>query len=306
MPLLQSEPILKPYLDTFFSMAYGDGFDSAVDFDGVSTVLTLVPSGGVYTLTRDIFPSSMIIRSGAEVRCQGFVPYVAGRLTIEVGGVLCCKANNASGSIAGAALTAVGSLATTAAAGGAGRNTTGAGAGGSGAGSNNITGRGSGAGGSAGAQSGGLGNTTIAPTAANGSPHEFGVFFRKRLQGANTLNGSGGGGAGGCDISAGGSADSGAGGGASGTLMFACRELANSGVIHSDGGSGGNAVGVAPGIAGGGGGGTPGSIYAVVGRVLLEGTIRAAAGVGGTGFNGGNPGVNATGSATIYKFYGNT
>lgn len=307
MALLQSEPILKPGFDTFFAMGFGTGNDGAVDFDGASTILTLVPSGGVYTLTRDIFPTSMVIRSGVEVRCQGFVPYVMGRLTIDSGGVLCCKANNAVGSIAGATLSAIGSLSTTAAAGGTGRNTTGAGAGGAGAGSNNITGRGSGAGGAANAQAGGNGNTTVAPTAANGSPYEFGAFLRKRLMGTNTFNGSGGGGAGGCDLSLGGTGDSGGGGSGCPVLMFACRELANSGVIHADGGNGGNAIGTGNGVAGGGGGGSPGAIIAVVGRVLLEGTIRAVAGVGGTGFGTGSvSGANGTGTGTLYKFYGNT
>lgn len=56
-------------LDAIYS---GAGYDSTVDFDGTSTVLGFAPSGGVYTLTREIAPSRMIVRSGVTVIPAGY------------------------------------------------------------------------------------------------------------------------------------------------------------------------------------------------------------------------------------------
>ena len=307
MPMLgQNEPILKPgAADSFYYAGFGTGSDSAVVFDGSSVVLGLSPSSSVYTLTRDIFPTDMTINAGVTVACQGFVPYVKGRLKlVDSTSKLIFKANDGSGLTAGASFSTVGTLNVTAAAGGNGRNTTGAGSNGSGAGSNNVTGTGSGAGGTAGgANTGGTGNTTVAPTAAQGSIQEFGAMIRKRLQGANSFNGSGGGGGGGCDVTVG-TATSGGGGSSCGTLMVWCRELENNGVIAADGGNGANATTAGGGIAGGGGGGSAGTVMVIAGKVLIEGTIRAAAGQGGTSTNGAS-GANGLASGNVVKFYGN-
>src|SRR5262245_13994927 len=51
---------------------FGAGTDGGVVFDGSSTVLGIAPSSGIYTLTRSIFPSSMIVQAGVTVRAAGY------------------------------------------------------------------------------------------------------------------------------------------------------------------------------------------------------------------------------------------
>ena len=60
---------------------FGAGTDGGVVFDGTSTVLGIVPSGGIYTLIRSIFPSSMIVQAGVTVRAAGYRIFVSGTLT---------------------------------------------------------------------------------------------------------------------------------------------------------------------------------------------------------------------------------
>lgn len=303
---MQSEPILKPNYDSYYYMAFGTGADGTVDFDGSSVVLGITPSSNQYTLNRDIFPRNMRIRAGVTVKTQGFAPFVAGKTTIDATGVLCFRANDASGITAGAAFTSIGTLLFSSGAGGDGRNTTGNGNNGTGAANNNCTGANAGGGGGAPGRPGGTGGSTSAPVATQGSINDFGVVLRRRYFGSATAawNGSGGGGGGGADVT-GGACTSGAGGGAAGVLLLFSRELENYGVIHADGGLGSDATGSVGGIGGGGGGGGAGAVILAIGRIISEGTVRAAAGIGGLGFGAGSTsGSNGTTSGNVLKFYG--
>lgn len=283
--------ILNPSL----ILPWSSYFDNDLEFDGVATVAGLVPAASVYTLTRDLNARDVTIKSGVTVRGQGFVLSCRG-LTIEAGGIYGCYGNNASGTVAGGAFSAVGTLGCTAAVGATGRTTTGAGAGGSGSGSNNVCGNGSGNGGAAGAQAGGAGNTTTSPAATAGSFRSLNFAFQRRLFGAGAANSTGGAGAGGCDITAG-SASSGGGGSSAPGLLLLCENLNNLGSILSVGGNGGNATGTT-GVSGGGGSGG-GSYVAIFTKVVInEGTVSSSGGTPGTGYNGGLSGISGASGVT--------
>lgn len=279
---------------------YGDGNQGAVVFDGSSTVLGLVPSGNVYTLTADVETLDFTVNSGVTIKLAGFVPRINGVFWNK--GTVTGLQNDGSGSTAGAAISAVGSLGTTAAAGGAGRNTTGVGNNGTGAGSSNISGSASGKGGDAdGVNTGGTGNNTVAPTAVLGKWRNLAYMIRGRLSNGTTAgNGSGGGGGGGCNVGTG-TATSGGGGSGSIPVHIFCKYLKNEGTIHSNGGRGGNATATGNGKAGGGGGGAAGPVHIVTDAVIALGTITATGGVGGTGIGGGASGSNGTNS--YYDIY---
>jgi hypothetical protein len=114
------------------SAIFGDGSDGVIDFDGSTTRLGLVPSSGVYTLTRDIYLAGGSQISGtAVVRTSNFRVFCSGTFTVGATATLHNNGNNASGLTAGATVNAngtVGSITTTSA---GGNGATGAGASGS-------------------------------------------------------------------------------------------------------------------------------------------------------------------------------
>ena len=50
----------------------GDGTDGPLNYDGTSTVLGVVPSSGVYLLTRDIFATTISVAGGATIKTQNY------------------------------------------------------------------------------------------------------------------------------------------------------------------------------------------------------------------------------------------
>ena len=59
----------------------GDGSDGAVTFDGVATILSIAPAGSAYTLTRDIFCTSITVDNGVTINTAGYRIFCTGTLT---------------------------------------------------------------------------------------------------------------------------------------------------------------------------------------------------------------------------------
>lgn len=63
------------------ALFFGTGGDGACNFDGVATVLGIAPSGSTYTLTRNIYCSSITVGAGVTVDPNGYVIRDSGALT---------------------------------------------------------------------------------------------------------------------------------------------------------------------------------------------------------------------------------
>ena len=285
---------------------YGNGRDGNLVFDGASSVTidgtSIAPVAGVYTLAgRDVLADSAtlsdtvrIILGGGVFRCLSLVGPASGTAYIEDNGN-----DSSGGSVAGGALSAVGSTNRSSPAGGAGRGTAGVGT----AGNNSARAVG-GAGGAGGAAAGGSpagGNGGTATTAvANGSP-EAGTGFTMGIPPAPVgagYTGGGGGGAGGCD---GVSGVSGGGGGGGGLALVFVRTLgANAAnvTIRANGGAAGSATGTDNGGGGGGGGGRAVLVYDFGTSIP---TVQANGGTKGTGTGGGANGSD--GSAGVARTF---
>ncbi len=280
----------------YTSSIYGGGEDGAAKFDGATTFAFASLSGGVYTLTRDVFlADGATVAAGITVFSAGFRIMCAGRLTIN--GTIHCDGHAASGSSGGTTST-LGSLGV-GTAGGAGRSAT-TGANGS-AQSNGLQDAQSaglcvgGAGGAGGANAGGNGGTYSAVVSGNGGANflftDLTGFFVGNASGGNQaqlqiVGGGAGGGGGGSDNA---SATGGGGGGGGGVLLLACWCLINNGVIRANGGAGAAGSGTAGNAGGGGGGG--GGIILCTHRFMFGNAEVAQGGAGGAGF-----GTGATGS----------
>jgi hypothetical protein len=264
---------------------FGDGSDGAVVFDGVATVLGLVPSTKAYTLTKDIFVKTAVVAAGAIIIGAGFRIFASVSLTnngtIHNGGNPGLIGSAGAGGAAGGAV-AAGSLGG-GSAGGAGGS---AGVGAAGAAQTANTGfpGGTGIGGVGGGDGthlGGAAGTWSAMAAADGNFRTLSAAVNGWvISGAGTtftLKGGSGGGGGASD-----NADGGGGGGGSGAgvMVIAAYLLINNGVIHCNGGLGG--AGFSPGNnAGGGAGGGAGDLITVARTYLGTGTYSVAGGVGG-------------------------
>lgn len=295
--------------------SYGDGSDGVVAFDGVTTVLGLAPSTGVYTLTRDIYlASGSSIAATVTIKTANYRIYCNGTLTLNgtidnsgatggAGGAAVADAAGAAGTAA-TALSAGSCQAATAAvaggAGGAGSTTTGA-AGGNGNNGTAITN-------SIGVVSG------VVPAAAG-------------LGGAGT-SAAGAAGTAGTDGTVGALASTTSGARAM-PLVFYFLGVGNSGVIaawkgngcpaSAAGGSAGGGDSTNKGGGGGGSGGNGGNggymalaFYKLVG----SGTISSNGGTGGAGGAGGNAaagncggggggagGVGGTGGVIVFLYH---
>lgn len=294
--------------------------DGAVVFDGVSTVLGIVPVAGVYTLPRDIFCSSIQVDAGAEVKAAGYRIFCSG--TITNNGSITDNGASASGSTGGASRpagffpatpngtggasaangSAGGASAGCPVIGGAATTTTNLGGAVGAAGSNgNVLFRGGGGGGAATLRTGGSGGNITVWGAANGGP-----TLDNLMRGAGDLANTGnrytagsGGGAGGGPVAG----TSGASGAPGGYLFVVARTITGSGAFQVRGGNGGNTVGSGGGGGAGAGGGLVVLVYGTASgswAPAATGTASSAVagGIGGSGSaGGGNGGNGATGWA---------
>ena len=265
---------------------YGDGSDGACAFDGSTVVLGITPSTNVYTLTRDIYASSITVSTGVTVKTAGFRVFCTGLTSVLGTGSINCDGNAAVTTTAGVITNANGSLGagTAGGAGGVGNNAGSPGTnhaagfpGGTGAG---------GAGGTDGTHAGAAAGTYAALAAVKGGGRYLpalltGTVFGTQTSGTASLaslfmGGTGGGGAG-CDNAA---TSGGAGGGGGGVLVLATQGLNLAGSITCTGGAGSAGISAAN-NAGGGGGGGGGVVIVIYSVKTGSGTITAAGGAGG-------------------------
>jgi hypothetical protein len=269
---------------------YGDGSDGALTYDGTTTILGMAPAANVYTLTRDIFLSSMTVNNGVTIKASGARIYCTG--TITNNGTIQNNGNNASTNTAGAATIATNILGI-GQAGGAGGSS---GAGGATVATANAGGGAGGVGGISGAgQAAGTVAGIVAPLAANGGAAVFrsfncantGLILMTTV--AKVTGGSGGSGGGGS-----GANNGGGGGSGGGVLLINSWKIDNTnGTISANGGNGGNGTGANGGSGGGGGGGLVLLIYhsyvsnAATATGGAAGTVKTGTGVLGSAGNAG-------------------
>lgn len=272
---------------------FGDGSDGPGDI------------GGSTTLTREMYYSTLTIRSTGTLITAGYRVYVQGLLTIEAGGVIHDDGNAGSGLTGGAALGARGTLNSDSGAGGNGRNTTGNGSGGGNPTAqffNNTAVPNGGPGGNAtGGNNGGAAGVVTVRSAAGGSiRHHITAILGHCAAGNGIFQpgcGGAGGGGGGANVGTG-TATSGGGGSGGGSVCIGCRVLNSAGTIRANGGAGAAGSVTGDGVAGGGGGGGGGWVSVVAGLVLAQGTVQAAGGAGGAG--AGTGGVTGTSGVAGY------
>lgn len=264
---------------------FGDGSDASVTLDGSTTYSNFSAlSASTYTLTRDVFTTSLTVNptvilapAGFRVFCQGTVT-VAG--TVSAAGNAGAAAGTAGGN------TGSGSL-DPGQPGGAGSTTTGAGgsAGNIGAGNGGTGGTGTGG------NTGGAGGTSTSVVPFLRVPYPV-LAGQQRLNGATRgiAAGSGGGGGGGDGANKGGGGGSGG-----GNIAILAWALVNNGVLTAAGGNGGTPV------TGNCGGGGPGG-----GGTIVTYTLAAPTGTGTTNVAAGTPGGGSgTGSAAGSGVAGN-
>ena len=296
---------------------FGDGSDGALNFDGSSAVTGASRSGTTYTLTRDIFASSITIASGVTVLPAGFRIFCTGDLAnegnIHRDGSAGGDANGSgSGGTAGTAQASAGGSTLGAGSNGGSGGNNGAGAP-SAAGTSGVCpwgfdataasgGTGAGVGGGVGHGGAGGGNTSTAggaggSVAVNSYAHL--QILTCALEGRNPgssfiTGGSGGGGGRGGNPAAADNRGGGGGGGGGGCIVIFSYTFSGSGTISAAGGNGGNggtAAGASspPGDGGGGGGGW---IVAArwTGSAPNASALGGTGGAGSSGPNGGDGG----------------
>lgn len=298
----------RPVPDVSQHGIFGDASDGVIDFDGTTTRLGLVPSSGIYTMTRDLYLADLSKVSGtAQLRDAGYRIFCAGEFTIEAGAKVQCNG-----------LAPVGNLAGVAGPGGLFGGGTNGGAGGSfsnapgGVAANPASQSLGGTGGSCGTPN----NGATQPTGAASPPTAIqGGFPRNMLQGvqmttvgsSNTYQGGTGGRAGGGSTGAGAAGSGGgAGGGGGGNVCIIALILTNLGAIEAKGGAGANATNTLGGGttgAGGGGGGGGGGVVVVCGEGSTTGTVVVTGGALGLGIMGtGAAGSNGTAGSDGHSF----
>lgn len=270
--------------------AFGDGNDGVVNFDGTTTVLGMAPSGGTYSLSRDVYLDDGSQVSGtAKINTSGWKIHCRGTFTIGASASVHRNGNAGSGAGAGTGLSAVGSANGQSGGGGAGGSTAGA----AGTAGTATTGSAGGSGGAGGAAtgSGGTGSGTAGGAASNTTLQTMHTLLNAltvaTLGSSFTGLKAGAGGSGGTSAA---SSTGGGGGSGGGIVWLAVQNLVNNGVISANGGAGGNGGGTGTG-GGGGGGGGGGAVMLLTGSYVGTGTTTATGGAGGTPQGAGNNGA---------------
>lgn len=267
---------------------YGDASDGACNFDGTSTVLGLVPVGGVYTQNRTIYCSSITTTTpGTTLNTAGFGDFSTGACTIAASTTIGAPGNAggdgtaSTGGAGGSGTPSAGSLAPGLAGGSGGANGNGSG---TISGSNTFLAGSAGNGGNAGPFTGGSGAVNAVASAAHAGawrvpPTAITGYF----VGTGGLLEGGGGGGGGGGASSGGTSAGGGGGGGGGVVIIWCKTISNNGIISASGGAGGNGFLGSGTAAAGGGGGTGGVIFlGSATSVGSRGAVAASGGAAGT------------------------
>lgn len=272
-----------------YATLFGDGSDGAAVLNGTNTFSWATLSGSVYTLTRNVYLSSLTISSGitllpCAVNSQPFLIFVAGTLTFT-GTISASGANATSATGAASGGTYVSG------AGGGGSGTTTAGGGPGGATANRVGGGGaSGNGGTGASGSGAVGQSSSAVYGSWiwRSPYAGALASSFYLgQSARAPYNSGGGSGGGDGTNSGGG-----GGGGGGFVLIFAEAVVNNGTISAAGGNGYTPV---TGNCGGGGGGAGGVIVLwTLSAVTGSGSAVVSGGALGSGVGSGTAGTAGT------------
>lgn len=294
-PMAPPKPAFYSKDGDFGSGVDGDcRFDGTNVFDGSAATRNLATTTGsapnrVYTLTRDVHATDLVVDAGITVNTAGFRIYCRG--TAEINGTLRNVGNNANANTGGTSSSVASIGVTTAGSNG----TSGAGFGGT-----QTTGQVGGSGGAAGLGSNGAGGGARSP--ANSVNHGISslsdflpVSRADALSG--TFRGAGGtvsigggvpGATGGGDAT-----NAGGGGGAGGGIVFLAARIVNFGAAGGGDVRGGNGGIPATGNCGGGGGGGGGTflvlgeqINGIPANTLTGGSGGAKTGTGVAGSNG--------------------
>jgi hypothetical protein len=270
---------------------FGDGSDGSVTLDGSTTYNSFSSlAGSTYTLTRDVFASSLTIDSGVTLQTANYRIFCTGTVTnggtVDNSGASATSSSGASGSTAAIFLNSPGA--------GNGGATTGSTP--SAAGNGAVGGGNTGTGGSGSSGSGGSGGNPTMNSSFNYLWKTPTVIISGLIRAKNsgqpfvpagTVSGSGGGGDG---------TNKGGGGGCGGNVIAICAHaLVNNGTISSNGGNGFTpTVGNCGGGAGGGGGII---VTYTLSSPTGSGSTSVAGGTGGSGVGTGTAGANGgTGS----------
>jgi hypothetical protein len=271
-----------PLTTTNLGGIFGDGSDGAAVLNGTNTYSWASLAGSVYTLTRDIFVTSLTISGGVTLSTTAFRTFCAGPVanagTIQDNGNSAVSAAGAGGTFSHSYQGAQsGGTGTTANGGNGGQGSAiavvGSGGGG-GAGTPGLAGSGGGTRGGSGTF-----NLRIPANAISG------VDWAATTNDAVALSGGSGGGGGGGD----GTNPGGGGGGGGGVIALFAWFIVNTGTISA---AGGNGFTPAAGNTGGGGGGGGGAILAYTLMPWTAGTTSVAGGQGG-----GHAGTGVSGSS---------
>ncbi len=280
--------------------SFGDGSDSSATCDGSTAVAGMSRVSSTYTLTRDVYFTTLTVNNGVTIDCAGYRIFCSVSLsnagTIQRNGAV---GNGGGGGFAVGNGGAGGSARTLADGYLKGSGPTGAGGNGGNDGA---------AGQNAGAVTAVIANwhlATLLDISSSGATVKF-------TAGANAAGGGGGGGDGSPDSD---SAGGGGGGGGTGGGMVAiyAKSITNTGTISSNGGIGGdggdgragNAGGNKGGNGGGGAGGNGGVVVLVYNTITNSGSITVTAGTGGLGgglAGAGKSAANSGSAGTIYQF----
>lgn len=270
------------------SGVYGDGSDGAMVLDGTNTFTFASLSTGVYTLSRDINPTTVEVKTGIGLATAGFAIRASTSITVDSGGLMANPGNSGSSGSAGAAAGSLGG----GFAGGAGGSSTN-GTVGTGGSSNQFpvevggTQWLGGVGGGGGLATGGSYGPWSPVTAGNSGSFRAlpGAALGGGFGAAGFVPfwaGSGGGGGGST------AATGGAGGGGAGVMLLASPIIINNGSIQANGGAGQAGSGAT--AAGGGGGGAGGLIYLIT-RSFTGTTPTVPGGAGGAAVHSGVAGT---------------
>jgi hypothetical protein len=284
---------------------YGDGSDGALALDGTSAVTGMSLASTVYTLTRDVYATTVTFSGTASgLKMGNFRLFCSVGIVANVTAFISEDGNAGSGATGGAAL----ATQTVQGANGAGGNGAvgSTGSSGSSVGSFGIGaagGQGGGAISGPGVGGGAAGGTLTALTAAKGGPgiHGYIDLVSNMLvsTGGGVSSPVGGAGGGGANAAAG--TGNGGGGGAGGGICIVVAASINVAdtktlTIRALGGNGANGTAGTSAGTGGGGGGGGGAVQLVYGikNTNASGTLTLSA----AGGNGGSPtGTGKTGAA---------
>jgi hypothetical protein len=269
-----------------FTGLFGDGSDGAATLDGTATVAWASKASSTYTMTRDVFCTSLTVSSGSTLLTHGYRIFCTA--SFSNAGTVSSTGSNSSG-----AAGANGANAGTLVGGGNGATAT-AGAGATAAFVAGAAGTGSG--GAGGTGTAGAGGSARVPVFTTAFPFRVPATALAGMSTGSASTATASGAPGGSSGAGDSSNTGGGGGGGGGLIVIFAPSAANTGTTISV--AGGNGFTPAAGQCGGGGGGAGGNIIVYTLAAWTAGTTSVAGGTHGNGVGSGTNGGDGT-SGTV-------